>query len=159
MTDIEIRKRILVALYDEYREHSVAGRLNMYELAESFGIDKKNIEFNAQYLIDHGFAEYTAMGGFIAITPKGVNFVEGPSEFNPAEEYLQQSIEVSGGEIGQIFQAKEITIKPEALVEDLARIVNDYPDLPPAERRRWLNFLKHPLLIEMIRRVLDFMKG
>jgi hypothetical protein len=158
MTDIEVRKKILQALYEEYKAHGRGGVLRIKDLAERLALDVKLVDFNAQYLIDNGFVRLVGRNSF-SIEAQGVNFVEGPSEFNPAEEYIQQSIQISGGEIGQIFQAKEITIKPEVLIEDLTRLVNDYPGLQPEEKKRWLDFLKHPLLIEMIGRILDMIKG
>ena len=158
MTDIEVRKKVLQALYEEYKAYGRGGVLRIKDLAERLALDVKLVDFNVQYLVDNGFVRLVGRNS-LSIEAPGVNFVEGPSEFNPPEEYIQQSIQISGGEVGQIFQAKEITIKPEVLVQDLTRIVNDYPDLPAAEKKRWLDFLKHPLLIEMIRRIFELIKN
>jgi hypothetical protein len=153
MNDIEIRDRILQTLYQAYRKHPGVGRRIMDEFADEFGIDKELIEFNIQYLVDHDFVKYVAMGGLVGITPKGINFAEGPSKYNPTEDYKSQSIEVSGGTIGQIFQVGH-DFNTSLFLDRLTAQIESHPEISPEKKSHWKDFLKdipRTILDELIR--------
>lgn len=154
MTDIDIRKKILNALYQEYRKTPGYGCRDVWELSEEFGIARDAMEFNAHFLVDQGFAVIATAGWSIELTPKGLNFVEGPSVFNPTEQFRQQIIEIHGGNIGQINQGHIIN-NPSLFLNQLAEMIENNPNLEPEQKASWNKALwemsKHPALIEVIR--------
>lgn len=154
MTDNEIRKAILKALYDENRKRPGWGSLGIDALMNVSGItEKEAIYYHLDYLTDRGFLEGDTWTEKI-ITARGIDFVEGPSEFNPPQTYLKQSIEISGGHVGQINQAHTI-MNPSLFLGQLAEAIENHPDLDNEKKKKWKDTLfemsKHPALIELMR--------
>ena len=154
MTDNEIRKAILKELYDKFRAESGYGDMDMHEFPQRLEIDENISEFNVYFLEAHKFIEFTGGGGQIGITPKGMNFVEGPNEFNPPAQFIRQSVEIHGGQVGQINQAHTIN-NPSQVLEKLADLIEHSPDVEPEKRKPWTKALrdicKHPALIEVMK--------
>lgn len=154
MNDREIRKKILQALYDEDRKDPGAGSLDMHTIPHEFQVDEKFSEFNVYFLEENGFIAFTGGGGVIGITAKGKNFVEGPNEFNPVPQFIQQTIEIHGGQIGQINQGHVIN-NPSLFLSELADQIERRPDIDPEKKAFWKRALfemsKHPFLLEAIR--------
>ena len=159
MKDEEVRHKILEALYQVYRESPRTGSRPKLELGEELGINKQSLDFNVGYLVDSGLIKYLSYGGRLTITADGLRYFERKSEISSPEDHIRQSIQISGGEIGQIFQAKEITIKPEIFVKQMAELAEKHPALSGSEKKSWVGFLKHPLLIEIVRQTLEIFKG
>ena len=78
MEDKELRKKIIETAYQTAKEQGgiKTSRVNIWDLAKKWGVDKKQMEFNVDYLHEKGFIEYAALGGFIRITALGVDQVE-----------------------------------------------------------------------------------
>ena len=150
----EIRKIILRDLYAAFEEQDGVGYISMGEIAEKSGIDIKAIEKQTDFLEELGYARYEATGGIIGITPKGINFIEGPSEFNPLTQFTQQSIEIHGGSVGQIIQAHIIN-NPSLFLNRLVEELDNHPDIPPEKKAAWRKTLSdlsnNPAAVEIIR--------
>jgi hypothetical protein len=154
MTDNETRKAILKALYEENRKRPGWGGIGIDVLKNVSGItDEESIDYHLDYLTDRGFLVGDTATEKI-ITAKGIDFVEGPSEFNPPQAHLRQSIEISGGNIGQINQAHTLT-NPSLFLGRLAEAIENHPDLDRKKRQSWketlLEMSKHPALVELLR--------
>ena len=164
MDDLEIRKRILQALYQADRERPQVGFRKKNDLAKEFGVNLKDIEFNASYLERLGFIEYASQGGNLGILPKGINFVEGPSPFNPLREFKSQHIQISGGTAGNVAQGHEISINdaPEFLRRLVAEI-ETHPEIGSERKERWTESLRQmagsSAVGEIVRRVIAAIAG
>src|SRR5512139_2558273 len=98
MDNTEIRKKILETLYHEFQKEGIPSSLGAYSIAREIGIDENDMDFNYQYLEDKGFIKLMKFGSpetgvFLIITPKGIDLIEGPSEFNLSHGYKSQCIE------------------------------------------------------------------
>lgn len=155
MDDNEIRNEIIQALYREHRKIPDAGILDMNILANDFGVDSHTMEFNVSLLNAAGFTKFAAMGGMIELTDKGILYADGPSPFNPPDNYNQQKIEVSGGTIGQIVQGHDVTINTSEFFDHLLHRIDEHPDLAPAKKKNWKQaikgFMNSPLFLEIFR--------
>ena len=78
MHDEEIRDTILEVGYKTAREKGsiIAGTFNVYEINSLTGVDKKDIDFNAEYLCGKGWMKWEVMGGGMRITTAGVSEYE-----------------------------------------------------------------------------------
>lgn len=172
MDDIKIRKKILELLYREYKKTPGHGHGNLPNIARKIGEDYDSVYFNAQYLSDNNFVSL-GMGQTIEILPDGVNFIEGPHEFNPRSKNISQSLEIgdikinSGGigdivqtqSIGNVAQAHNITINPSYFLDNMIRCIQEHPDLDPKKKKSWLRSLsemaEHPMILEFCRKILE----
>ena len=158
MDKIKIRTLILQDLYAAFEEQDGVGYISMGEIAEKRGIDIKTIEKQTDFLVELGYARYEATGGIIGIAPKGINFVEGASEFNPLPQFIRQTIEIHGGTVGQINQAHMIN-DPSSFLNAVADAVDAVQNIDPSKKSSWLKSLfemsKHPALIEAIKKLLS----
>ena len=80
MTNAEIRRTILLLLYDTFKDHPY-GRITPKELREKLNIGIKEVQFNSIYLEEKGLIELQKpLEGnlFVGarITPKGIDIVE-----------------------------------------------------------------------------------
>lgn len=48
----------------------------MYKISKLEGVERKSIDFNADYLDEKGLVKWTTMGGNMAITVYGVDYYE-----------------------------------------------------------------------------------
>jgi len=135
MADDEVRKNILSNLYDVYREKGPNAGLSYDTLTERLGLNKTEVEFHVRYLCDRGYAR--KMTRFVvAIDKRGIDFIEGPSAFNPPAQFSQQKIEISGGSVGQINQA-HIVNNPSLFLTQLADAIEKHPDIDPEKKKSW----------------------
>lgn len=153
MTDNEMRKAILKALYEERRRWPGVGALSVNELVNICGADKEIVYYNLDYLTDRGFIQSSSLSEK-EITVLGIDFFEGPSEFNPPQDYVNQKIEISGGHVGQVNQAHTIT-NPSLFLSRLVEAIENHPDIDREKKKRWTETLwemsKHPALVELLR--------
>lgn len=172
MDKIEIRKKILELLYQEYKKTPGHGHGSLPDIAQEIGVDYKEVDFNAQYLSDKDFVRL-GIGRTIEITPKGVDFVEGPHEFNPRSEHISQSFEIGDikigtGSVGDIVQTQNVdgvvqthssTINPSDFFESIIHEIQNQPDLDPKEKKSWLRSLSemaaHPMILEFCRKIFE----
>jgi len=169
---IEIRKKILKFLYQEYEKTPGHGHGSLPDIAQEIGVDYKEVDFNAQYLSDKDFVRL-GIGRTIEITPKGVDFVEGPHEFNPRSEHISQSFEIGdikidSGSLGDVVQTQNIggvvqthttTINPSVFFESIIHEIQNQPDLDPTKKKSWLRSLsemmEHPMILEIFRKIFE----
>ncbi len=101
------------------------------------------------------------MGPILSITSKGIDFIKGPSGFNPPHEYKSQSIEIKGSIVGQVVQANHSTVNISTFFGHLIQSIQNHPDLPPDEKKHWTDVLyemsKHPLLAGLVLKSIDWM--
>lgn len=138
--DIEIRDKILEYLFQKYKEQPMS-RCSPNELTEKLGFDSKGIDFNVRFLIDNGFIESISISRQFRIGRKGILLIEGPSKYNPPEDYRRQFIEISGSTIGQIIQAAHVDFSPSVLLNNLNQSIENHPQIPPEPKRHWRDFL------------------
>lgn len=157
MNDIEIRKAILQKLYAVDRATGSCGSHGYDEFAKELGVDKETLLFNFSYLREKNYVK-RATTSSCCICTKGIDFIEGASEFNPKQQYLQQTIEVTGGSVGQINQAHTIN-NPSYLLDRLTEAVEKAQGIEQPRKKSWLKSLremsKHPVLLEVIKKVLS----
>ena len=76
----ENRRRFLEGLYDA-SESGASEYLDGYELAETLGLSRPDVERIVRYLEDHGFVTKTGRTGMVVrITARGIDHVEGTGE-------------------------------------------------------------------------------
>ena len=160
MSDLEARKKILQALYETMRKYG--GRPSGYkidDLADDLGIDKNDARFHVRYLVKRNFVRSVVMGS-VEIETAGIDFVEGPSEFNPPAQYNQQVISISGGQVGQVNQAHIIN-NPSLFLNRLADELERSPDLDPEKKKSWTETLRDlansPLIEKIVSAALRFL--
>ena len=139
MHNTEIRKKILETLYHEFQKEGIASSLGAYSIAREIGIDENDMEFNYQYLEGRGFIKLMKFGSpetgvFLIITPKGIDLVEGPSEFNPPHENKSQCIEIKEIIVGQVIQADLSPINISLFFGHLIQSIQNHPGLQPDEK-------------------------
>ncbi|MHC2995704.1 MAG: HAD-IIB family hydrolase [Candidatus Atribacteria bacterium] len=78
MNDSEIRDAVLEAAYNSAKEvGSIEGGIfNVYKISKLEGVEKKKIDFNADYLDKKGLVKWATMGGGMAITVEGIYYYE-----------------------------------------------------------------------------------
>jgi len=78
MTDQEIRAGILEAAYNAWRKDGslMATRFNVYEISKDWGVEKGDIDRNADYLHEKGLVERRDFGGAMGITATGIDEYE-----------------------------------------------------------------------------------
>jgi hypothetical protein len=139
--DIEIRDKILGILYQKYKEQPRTSRCSINELSEKLGLENKAIEFNIRFLMDNQFIESVSIPMQFRIAPKGIAVIEGPSKYNPPEDYRGQLIEISGSTVGQIIQAFHVNFSPSVLLNNLNQSIENHPDILPEQKKRWKDLL------------------
>lgn len=163
MMDIQIRNQVLNALYDAYRETPGLGERLINDLVEEFSVDKKVLEFNVEYLADTGFIRHTTLGGGIEIIEKGLKYVEGKSEFNPRPEFERQTIQISGGQVGDVIQAHNITINPSDFLHQMIQHIQDHPSIDSNQKKGWIKSLlemaNHSVVKDLIHQIFQTLKG
>jgi hypothetical protein len=138
--DFEIRDKILEILYHKYKEQAGASRCSFTELTEKLGLESKVIEFNVRFLINNGFVEPISIPRQFRIAPKGVAVIEGPSKYNPPEDYRKQFIEIAGN-VGQIIQA-HFDFNPSVFMDQLNLSIENHPGIALEQKKYWKDFLK-----------------
>ncbi len=86
MTNIEIRRKILIMAYEKFKEHPYY-RITPKEFKEALNIDLKTLNFNIVYLEEKGYIELQKpLEGSLfvgaRITSKGVDLVEDDYQFD-----------------------------------------------------------------------------
>jgi len=78
MEDQQIRNIILKHAYDKAKESGSieGGTFNLYKINELEGIDKKLVDFNAEFLDQKNLVKHATMGGNMRITVMGVSEYE-----------------------------------------------------------------------------------
>jgi hypothetical protein len=71
----QLRRRFLIELYERSGGNK-AQFVNFREIGAALGLDEEPASVVAQWLVDHGLAEWPVMGGSMAITPEGVDAAE-----------------------------------------------------------------------------------
>ena len=123
------------------------GLVEERQLLEEIGEDEKIFSFNLDFLWEHGFVE-SHMGALHSITQRGIDFVESPSPFNPPRDFVQQTIEISGGNVGQIVHSQYINAS--IFLDHLNSLIENHPEISPEHKKYWKDFLK-----EVPKKILD----
>jgi len=78
MTDNEIRNAILEAAYNSAKEAGGVkiGLFIVYKISKLLGLEKKRIDFNADYLDGKGLVKWSTSGGGMVITVEGIDEYE-----------------------------------------------------------------------------------
>ena len=76
MNDNEIGDVVLEAAYNSAKEAgSIEGGIfNVYKISKLERVEKKKIDFNADYLDKKGLVKWATMGGGMAITIEGIYY-------------------------------------------------------------------------------------
>jgi len=162
MNDTEIRDKILSILYREYRKNPEVNMMGQDTLAAEIDVDTKVFEYNLNFLIRFGFVEVGQEFGSLSIDLKGIQKMEEASEYNPpSADHRNQIIEISGGTVGQVVQAQNITLDSSIFLDHLIQLIEKQPDLQLEEKKTWIETLKkwsnHPILVGLISKAFDLL--
>jgi len=102
MTSIEEKKaqrfEFLKLIYDK-TEGSEMEFVDMWDIGDESGWDRKTTEITAQYLVGEGLIEFHALGGILGITHFGVKEIEHALENpNEATTYFPATINIMSGD-------------------------------------------------------------
>ncbi|MGQ9464171.1 MAG: hypothetical protein ACUVQ3_02385 [bacterium] len=147
MTNIEIRRRILEMLYEQFKEHPYY-RITPKEFKDALNIDLKTLNFNIVYLEEKGYVELQKpLEGSLfvgaRITSKGVDLVEDEYQFAitfPGEKdttAMQINIfKEFSLMIDKINNTAEISSgTKELLIEEVKEIQKELKRIEPSYRR------------------------
>lgn len=147
MTNIEIRRRILEMLYEQFKEHPYY-RITPKEFKELLNIDLKTLNFNIVYLEEKGYIELQKpLEGSLfvgaRITSKGVDLVEDDYQLDitfPVEkDTTEMQINIFKEFnllIDKINNSNEISKDTkELLVEEVKEIQKELKRIEPSYRR------------------------
>jgi len=161
MSDDEIRRAILRKLYELFMDHGKAAGFKTVELAHDLDIDVEVIEKQMRALKALGLADRIGQVNF-RITEDGIMDIEGRDAPNPSATHVYNSIEVSGGSVGNINQAHIIN-SPSQFLTELAEAIEKHPDIDPEKKKTWAKTLweisKHPHLPALIEAVKQLVPG
>jgi len=82
MDDIKARRLLILEGYKIIEEEGFSVIINMWELGESVGLDKKQTRRNIEYLVEKRFFKWMTIGGGISPTIKIDDIVNNPEEFH-----------------------------------------------------------------------------
>lgn len=153
MDDFEIRKKILETLYQEDKKSPGPSRYQLSRLANELGVELKDLGSHIRFLEGERLVKRPVIGS-VSIDHEGIKRVEN-RDFDFSATPKSQAIIVTGGQIGQIFQAQNITFDHRVFLDHLEKMIDAHPNASLEEKRNWKHLLgeisRHPLLIELIR--------
>ena len=153
MDDTEIRKRILEILYQEEKKSPGPSRYPLGKLANELGVEQKEMMSHIRFLVGERLVKYPVIGS-VSIDHEGIKRVEN-RDFSFSPTIKSQTIIVTGGQVGQIYQGQNITFDHRVFLDHLEKMIDAHSSASPEEKRNWKHLLgaigKHPLLIELIR--------
>jgi len=161
MTDVEIRLAVLQKLYDIRKLESPNAGYRDEELAEVLNLEKKSLNFNMGYLKEKGFIRGLSLSA-TGITAKGIDLIEGPSVFYPPDQYIRQQIEINGVSGGQINLAHTIN-DPSLFLDQLSAEIEKRTDIDQDKKAYWkktlLEMSKHPVLLEVAKKLFSYLSS